>query len=212
RRGGWPRHCTADHLVEQETPTMWFLSRLHRRKAGRTPARVSRFLPRLEILEDRAVPSNLTLGPLVAGSLPDPLATSAHGNSRQLSTRDSEAEPWVAVNPTNPNNIVALWIAHDFAGPVASVTLDWGTTWQNVAIPGIADCTGGTGGGDPWLAFAPNRGLYAEAFANPGSTDISRSLDRGLTWGSPINGSGSSHLFTRGPGKGSRTPPPRHSN
>src|SRR6516162_10286438 len=125
--------------------------RLPRTSRAVAPQR-HRFRPRLEGLEDRTVPS--TLGPLVAISVPDPLATSPSNNSWQHSTRDSEAEPMLAVNPTNPNNIVAIWIAHDFSGPVASVTLDGGTTWHNVAIPGVADGTGGTGGGDPWLAFA----------------------------------------------------------
>jgi hypothetical protein len=188
---------------------MWFTSRIQARKKGRNVAHQSHFVPRLEVLEDRTIPS---LGPLVAISVPDPLASCPHVSSWQHSTRDSEAEPWVAVNPTNPNNIVALWIAHDFAGTVASVTLDGGTTWQNVAIPGVADCTGGTGGGDPWLAFAPNGVLYAESFANPGSTDISRSLDGGLTWGSPINVSGSSNLFTGGPDRGSVTADPSNAN
>src|SRR5439155_16021509 len=40
---------------------MWFISRIPQRKAGRKFARVSRFLPRLESLEDRTVPSTLTV-------------------------------------------------------------------------------------------------------------------------------------------------------
>src|SRR5262249_40177608 len=143
--------------------------------------------PLLEALEDRTVPST---GPLVAISVPDPLAGCQHDQEWQYphGTRDTEVEPWLAVNPTNPNNIVAIWIAHDFCGDVASVTLDGGTTWQNVAIPGISKCTGGTAnnGSDPWLAFAPNGALYAATFSDEG-TDISRSLDGGLTWSSPIN-------------------------
>jgi probable HAF family extracellular repeat protein len=136
--------------------------------------------------------SAFTLGPLVEISTPDPLAACPHKDAWQHGTRDTEVEPWVAVNPTNPNNIVAIWIAHDFSGNVASVTFDGGTTWQNVAIPGISDCTGGTGNGaDPWLAFAPNGVLYAASGANF-ATDISRSLDGGLTWSSPINVSGTS--------------------
>ena len=79
--------------------------RLRLSRASRTPVPRRRgFRPRLEGLEDRTVPS--TLGPLVAISVPDPLATSPSNNSWQHSTRDSEAEPWLAVNPTNPNNIV----------------------------------------------------------------------------------------------------------
>src|SRR5438105_11978860 len=104
------------------------------------------FVPRLEILEDRTVPSTLTPGPLVVASVPDPLAGCQHDEEWQYprGTRETEVEPWVAVNPRNPNNIVAVWIAHDFSGTVASVTLDGGTTWQNVAIAGITKCTGGT--------------------------------------------------------------------
>lgn len=127
------------------------------------------------------------LGPLVAVSVPDPLAGSPHYTNWQHATTDSEVEPWLAVNPTNPKNVVAIWIAHDFSGNVASVTFDGGTTWQNVAIPGLSQAgTAQSSGADPWLAFAPTGVLYAESFSS-GSTDISRSLDGGLTWGSPIN-------------------------
>src|SRR5262249_6142369 len=181
RRGRWPSHCIADRVVERnspsckETPTMWFISLFRRPKQSRkrtsrnaTPAyRKGSVVPRLDILEDRSVPST---GPLVAISVPDPLAACPHTEAWQHSTRDSEAEPWVAVNPTNPNNIVALWIGHDFAGTVASVTLDGGTTWQNVAIPGVADCTGGAGGGGPWRALAPHGVLYARALGSPRRT------------------------------------------
>jgi hypothetical protein len=167
---------------------MWFTSLLHRRGARlHAPRLRPSIVPRLEILEDRAVPS---LGSLIAISVPDPLAACQHDQNWQYphGTPDTEVEPWLAVNPTNPSNIVAIWIAHDFCGNVASVTLDGGTTWQNVAIPGISQCTGGTAknGADPWLAFAPNGVLYAESFSD-GRTDISRSLDGGLTWSSPIN-------------------------
>jgi len=161
-----------------------FSRRLRRRRPP--VARQQRFVPNVETLEDRTVLS--TLGPLVAISVPDPLAACPHSEAWQHGTRDTEVEPWLAVNPTNSNNIVAIWIAHDFSGNVASVSLDGGTTWQNVAVPGISQCTGGTAknGADPWLAFAPNGVLYAESFSD-GSTDISRSLDGGLTWSSPIN-------------------------
>src|SRR5438067_8949964 len=63
---------------------MWFLSRLHRWKAGRSLARVSRFLPRLESLEDRTALSTLTVlnnhdgG---AGSLRDAIAHARDGDT-----------------------------------------------------------------------------------------------------------------------------------
>src|SRR5262249_6432463 len=45
----------------QETRTMGLISGTHRRKPARNPAQLYRFLPRLEALEDRAVPSTLTV-------------------------------------------------------------------------------------------------------------------------------------------------------
>jgi hypothetical protein len=63
---------------------MGFLSPLHRRQAGRKLARVTRFVPRLEGLEDRTVPSTLTVlnnhdgG---AGSLRDTIARARDGDT-----------------------------------------------------------------------------------------------------------------------------------
>src|SRR5262245_57025394 len=45
----------------QETRTMWLIFGIHRRKPARKPARLCRFLPRLEALEGRDVPSTLTV-------------------------------------------------------------------------------------------------------------------------------------------------------
>jgi hypothetical protein len=62
------------------------------------------------------------------------------------------------------------------------------------------------------LPSRPTASSNAESFANPGSTDISRSLDGGLTWGSPINVSTTSNLFTGGPDRGSVTADPSNAN
>jgi hypothetical protein len=100
-------------------------------------------------------------------------------------------EPAVAVNPANPNNIVAIWIDHGDAGLAAGATLDGGQTWHNVAIPGITQCTGGTWlrGFDPWLGFAPNGDLYSVCIGKStfkeGQMFVNKSTDGGLTWGNP---------------------------
>src|SRR5438132_1846608 len=63
---------------------MWFLSRLHRWKAGRSLTRVSRFLPRLEILEDRTALSTLTVlnnHDSGAGSLRDAITHAKDGDT-----------------------------------------------------------------------------------------------------------------------------------
>src|SRR5262249_52029282 len=60
------------------------LSRIHRRNAGRKLARVSRFLPRLESLEDRTVPSTLTVlnnHDSGAGSLRDAIKNASSGDT-----------------------------------------------------------------------------------------------------------------------------------
>ncbi len=62
----------------------WFLSRNHRRKAGRTFERMSRFLPRLEVLENRTVPSTLTVTNTLdkgAGSLRDTISKAKDGDT-----------------------------------------------------------------------------------------------------------------------------------
>jgi hypothetical protein len=63
---------------------MWFTSRTHRRHTGLKLARARRFVPRLEALEDRTVPSTLTVlnnhdgG---AGSLRDAIARARDGDT-----------------------------------------------------------------------------------------------------------------------------------
>ena len=143
----------------------------------------------VELLESRDVPSSgLTLGPLVEVSNPDPLASCPPG----FLGANVATEPSIAVNPTNPKNIVASWIDHGTAGLAAGVTFDGGKSWQNVAIPGLTQCTGGTeqDAFDPWLSFAPNGSLYLigipEGLKGTVQVSVSKSTDGGLTWGSPV--------------------------
>ena len=166
-----------------------FWSRRTNRKprADRAPAREQ---PRLgmELLEDRSLLSNFTTGSLVPLSNPDPLANCPAG----FLGANVSVEPYAAVNPTNPNNIVAIWIDHGTAGIVAGASFDGGETWQNVAIPGITDCTGGTDdrAWDPWLSFAPNGDLYSICIGSPTKAPedffVNKSTDGGRTWSNPI--------------------------
>jgi ELWxxDGT repeat protein len=63
-------------------------------------------------------------GPLVEISNPDPLPSAPPG----FSGTNFGAEPYVAVNPTNPKNIVAAWMDHPFNANAASVTFNGGAT------------------------------------------------------------------------------------
>jgi len=73
---------------------------------------------------------------------------------------NSEVEPWIDVNPTNPLNIVGgyqqdRWSGGGSRGDVTSVSLNGGRTWRQVVIPGVTKCEGGPfdRATDPWLSF-----------------------------------------------------------
>jgi len=112
---------------------------------------------------------------------------------------NSEVEPWIDVNPTNPDNIVGgyqqdRWSGGGSRGLVASVTMDGGTTWQQVAIPGTSKCAGGEfdRATDPWLSFGPDGTLWFvsqtfDVFDSRTGMLVSRSDDGGLTWGDPVD-------------------------
>jgi hypothetical protein len=114
---------------------------------------------------------------------------------------DSEVEPWIAVNPTNPDNLVATWQQDRWTnagarGHGVAVSFDGGETWLPLVIPGLTLCSGGVfqRASDPWLSFGPEGDLYHIALSgsNPfqpgGRVDVvvSKSNDGGLTWGDPV--------------------------
>jgi len=119
---------------------------------------------------------------------------------------DSEVEPWVDVNPANPDNIVAFWQQDRWSnggsrGNVAGVSFDGGATWAIVPVPGLTDCSGGVyeRASDPWVSFAPDGTLHQVSLVfdidppanRPGGNGrnalaVSKSVDGGLTWSSPI--------------------------
>jgi len=119
---------------------------------------------------------------------------------------DSEVEPWVAVNPTDADNIVAFWQQDRWSnggsrGNVAGVSFDGGSTWQIVPVPGLTDCTGGPWqrASDPWVSFGPDGTLHQISLVfdidppvnRPGGFGsnglaVSKSEDGGATWSVPI--------------------------
>jgi hypothetical protein len=113
---------------------------------------------------------------------------------------NSEVEPWIEVNPTNPDNIVGLWQQDRWSnggarGLVAGVSMDGGSNWQSVIIPKISECSGEPTferATDPWLSFAPNGELYSISlsFDNTSSDNallVNESDDGGLTWSDPVS-------------------------
>jgi hypothetical protein len=121
---------------------------------------------------------------------------------------NAESEPYVVVNPRNPNNLITVYHVDRYPndganGVLASTSFDGGRTWQ---IPELKDqpqftrCAGGnevSGGdfekaSDPWVDFGPDGTAYFATVAwdasNMDSTAqlVSTSTTGGRTWDRPV--------------------------
>src|SRR5438552_12274678 len=145
---------------------------------------------------------------------------------------NSEVEPFVALNPTNPSNIVGVfqqdrWSNGGAHGLVASTSHDGGATWTE-SWAHFSTCSGGTAanGGDygrasdPWVTFAPNGDVYqislsASADVTVSAVLVSKSTDGGDTWSEPTTLARNVSAFAEGPGfndKESITADPTNAN
>jgi hypothetical protein len=132
------------------------------------------------------------LGPLVELSQPNPVGGCDDGfRLPGTFTLNDAAEPAIAVNPLNQNNVVASWIFGPFQNVIAGVSMNGGRTWQEVPMP-LSVCSGGSliGAADPWFSFAPNGDLYSVndvGMSLPArEIVISKSTDGGLHWSAPL--------------------------
>ena len=118
---------------------------------------------------------------------------------------NSEVEPYLAVNPTNPENLIAVWQQDRWndgssRGNLAGVSFDGGESWTLVSATGSNACTGNPSwirATDPWVTFAPDGTAYFMHLATWSTSVLSedtvrfdgmlvtRSTDGGLTWGEP---------------------------
>jgi len=160
----------------------------------------------VEHLENRNLPSStLGLTTLVQVSEPSPLPPPASTSPTVFT--DSEAEPQIAVDPTNPAHAVAIWQQDRFRSVggaralVVSVSYDANAPtaiWSApTAIP-YFNATDPLGSAfprytDPWVTITSNGDIYAAALALtpagpvPGHTavQVSKSTDGGFTWSTP---------------------------
>jgi hypothetical protein len=145
----------------------------------------------LLVLGATAAAARLATGPLVQVSGPSPFADCPPADLDPLLPA-GEVEPFVAVNPTNPANMVGIWMQDRLRGMVAGVSLDGGATWRPVVIPRLTRCSGGTfdHAVDPWVSFGPDGALHASASlfdpSGVGAIVASKSADGGLTWSDPV--------------------------
>ncbi len=131
------------------------------------------------------------MGPLVQVSGPSPFASCT---SVDATLPNTEYEPYVGVNPTNPSSIVGIWTQdRQERGAVVGRSSDGGASWQSVVVPGITKCSGGTDDimYDPWLTFSPNGDLYTSALtydytSGDDALRVSKSRDGGLSFAPPV--------------------------
>jgi hypothetical protein len=115
--------------------------------------------------------------------------------------RNSESEPSIAINPTNPNNIIVVhhqdrWSKSGGAvGIGVAYTLDGGNHWFNTETPSTR-CGGGLPGSsgdferdsDPWVVFSQNGTAYISTEPFNISEDfnesfaVSKSTNGGANW------------------------------
>jgi hypothetical protein len=140
------------------------------------------------------------------GDPTDPLAVTACNGAPQTGVlyRNSETEPHLAVNPTNPDNMIAAWHQDRWStgaaqGLGAAYTMDGGLTWTQVNIPftrGAGGLPRSSGdyerGSDPWISFSPDGTAHYMAlvadFGDPNANGmtVASSHDGGVTWSAPV--------------------------
>ncbi len=118
----------------------------------------------------------------------------------------AEVEPYLAVDPLDPNHLVGVWQQDRWSngsarGLVSAFSFDGGVNWTRQPLP-FSRCGGGNAGNagdyaratDPWVSFAPNGVVHAMSLSTnggsfqPGSSNAmlaSRSIDGGRSWSNP---------------------------
>ena len=145
--------------------------------------------------------------PRVSGS--SPFQADCNGATFPISAAyiNAEIEPYVAINPKNPNNLIAVYQQDRYPddganGVLAAVSMDGGRSWQvptlqyQPVFSRCADADGAHGGdlemaSDPWVDIGADGTAYFAALAfNKSNADtaelVSVSTSDGRTWGTPI--------------------------
>jgi len=125
---------------------------------------------------------------------PSPFATCTIGGPG-TNFVNAEVEPWVAVNPANPSNVIGAWQQDRWSnggahGLVAGYSFDGGHTWRQTNLP-FSACAGGLGyerASDPWVSIGPDGVAYSVSISfnqsnNSNSVAAVVSRDGGQTWG-----------------------------
>jgi hypothetical protein len=117
---------------------------------------------------------------------------------------NSEVEPWLDVNPTDEDNLIAFYQQDRYSnggakGNVAATSSDGGATWTQVLVPENTRCTDRgefQRASDPWVTFGPDGVAHAMSlvtdpdpptggFGDNGMV-YNRSQTDGATWEAPV--------------------------
>lgn len=103
-----------------------------------------------------------------------------------------DGEPFLAVDPSNPQHMVAAWMGYVVFNKIViktKATFDGGKTWSNMNF--IPHARPEYGSADPSMAFDNNGNLFLcyvdyDTGIDSGSVFVVKSADGGLTWGNPV--------------------------
>jgi hypothetical protein len=144
--------------------------------------------------------------PLTVVSGPSPYASCTAldpGSPPGINYLNAEVEPWVAVNPAHPSNLIGVfqqdrWSNGGARGLSTAFSLDGGATWGEPPAPHFSKCAGGTAanGGDydrasdPWVSIGPDGTAYQVSLSVNAAQTVSAILastsnDGGKTWSEP---------------------------
>lgn len=127
----------------------------------------------------------LVSGPSPHPTCADPLRTEHIGSEHDIA---------LAVDPSDPERLVAVWTQDDGVGTLAATSTDSGASWQRSVVPGITSCTGGSDLGtfDPGVAIGPDGTVYVSSPTWEGVSgfvtwglSVSTSAD-GASWTAPV--------------------------
>jgi hypothetical protein len=146
----------------------------------------------------------LVASPPVEASATNPLAA-CPPDASGINFPGSEVEPWLEVNPTNPDNVVTFYQQDRYSdggskGNVAAVSFNGGLTFTRTVPPELARCTPRGGpferATDPWISFGPDGALHSMSLVidpdpptggfGDSAMVYNRSTTGGRTWEPPI--------------------------
>src|SRR3954447_22661223 len=144
----------------------------------------------------------LDVGAQVPASGPSPFdgcpVGAAPGSDPGTVYPNTEIEPFVAVNPTDPDNVIGVfqqdrWSNGGAHGLVASRSTNGGQSWTE-SHAAFSECSGGDPvydrASDPWVTFDTAGNAYQISLSVSGDEATSailasKSTDQGATWGPP---------------------------